>query len=296
MTYVIHANLDCEATWAGITLPKAVRERISLLGTLMVALAPPDAEVELWTPAPVDPARLATCTLTLRVGVPARADLRWADPDARAANDRRLALAAFPLDGAAVVTSLAELDARVAATPGRWVCKAPWTAAGRDRAFGEGPPPADTRTYLGRMIDRFGGVCFEPWLERVADAGMCAGSPPHGIVTDARGSFRGISPDHGLTPDEARELASAGARASGVLAGAGYHGPFTVDAFAYRVGGERRFRPVCEINARLSFGVIARALGGTLGFGAAPPRARTLIALGDDGVTAWAMSDRGVTD
>ncbi|MBA3462910.1 MAG: hypothetical protein H0T46_23340, partial [Deltaproteobacteria bacterium] len=49
---------------------------------------------------------------------------------------------------------------------------------------------------------------------------------------------------------------------------------------------------VCEINARFSFGWIARALGrrhGTtrLGFAAAPPGARVLIAPAADGITAW---------
>ena len=75
------------------------------------------------------------------------------------------------------------------------------------------------------------------------------------------------------------------------LRGAGYHGPFAIDAFAYRDGAARRFHPVCEINARYSFGWIAHALAarlGTtkLGFGRAPDGARLLLDA-PGGVTVW---------
>ena len=33
--FIVHANLDCEARWAGITLPARVQQRISLLGALV---------------------------------------------------------------------------------------------------------------------------------------------------------------------------------------------------------------------------------------------------------------------
>ncbi|HEY5939065.1 MAG TPA: hypothetical protein VIU61_30635, partial [Kofleriaceae bacterium] len=131
------------------------------------------------------------------------------------------------------------------------------------------------------------------------DAGVCATTdglthPPHRLLCDARGGFVGIelAPPE-LLPDERAQLDAAVAAARPVLMAAGYRGPFAIDAFAYRLPtGERRFHPVCEINARYSFGWIAHALharlGTTrLGFGPAPDGARILIAPGPDGVTAW---------
>ncbi|HEY6177644.1 MAG TPA: hypothetical protein VIX73_24470, partial [Kofleriaceae bacterium] len=71
-----------------------------------------------------------------------------------------------------------------------------------------------------------------------------------------------------------------------------YRGPFAIDAFVYRDGGAARLHPLCELNARYSFGWIARGLARRLGiqqlgFDAPPAGATVLIAPGDDGVTAW---------
>ena len=49
------ANLDCEAAWAGVALPAAVRARISLVGALFAACAPGPGPHEVWLPAPIDP-------------------------------------------------------------------------------------------------------------------------------------------------------------------------------------------------------------------------------------------------
>ena len=72
-----------------------------------------------------------------------------------------------------------------------------------------------------------------------------------------------------------------------------------VDAFAYRDGdGTRRFHPLCEINARLTFGWIARALAarlGTrrLGFGPPPDGALVLIGADESGRGGNAVADAG---
>ena len=304
--FVVHANLDCEAVWAGAPLPPAVARRISYYAALLAALAPPGAEVEVWAPAAVDPARLLSpppwTAPAMRVGAPSRADAAWADPAARAANDRRLALAVSAahdaaLPGERVIASADEID-----LPGPWVCKAPWTAAGRDRCRGTGAPTAEQRARIGRLLARSGALVLEPWCDRIVDAGVCArvavdgavtAHPPHTLIANARGGFLGIdlSPP-ALEPAERARLSELVAAAGAALAALGYAGPFAVDAFAYRDGARRRFRPLCEINARLSFGWIARALAdrlGTrrLGFGPAPPGARVLIAPADDGITAW---------
>ena len=304
--FVVHANLDCEAAWAGAPLPPAVARRISYYAALLAALAPEGAEVEVWAPAAVDPARLLSpppwTAPAMRVGTPPRADAAWADPAARAANDRRLALAVAAAHGAALpgqrtIASAGEID-----LPGPWVCKAPWTAAGRDRCRGAGAPTAEQRTRIERLLLRGGALVLEPWCDRIVDAGVCARvaadgrvteHPPHALIADARGGFLGIElAPPALEPAERARLSELVAAAGAALAQLGYAGPFAIDAFAYRDGDRRRFRPLCEINARLSFGWIARALAarlGTqrLGFGPAPPGALVLIAPAGDGITAW---------
>jgi hypothetical protein len=302
VTFIVHANLDCEARWAGVTLPHNVQQRISLLGSLVATLAPAAHEVEVWVPAAVDPARLAQPT-TMRVGVPPRCDLAWADPLAKTVNDRRLALELartheVALPGAKVITRVDDID-----LAGRWVTKAPWTAAGRDRCHGDGAPTAEQRTRIGRLLETFGALVLEPWCERIVDVGVCAtvapdslvvSHPAHGLLTDARGGFLGIDlAPPALEADERAQLGLMVAAAGAALCDHGYAGPFAIDAFAYRDrDGARRFQPLCEINARFSFGWIARALeqrtGATqLGFGEPPPGATILIAPGDDRVTAW---------
>lgn len=305
--FVIHANLDCEARWAGHALPGRVAARVSYYAALLAALAPSDRAVEVWAPAAIDPRRLRAAPgwtpPAMRVGVPPRADLAWARDDARAVNDRRLALAVAAARGRALPGARVITDAgALAGERGRWVSKAPWTTAGRDRCHGDGPPTPEQRTHLARLLARFGALVVEPWMERIVDAGACASvtadgaltaAPPHQLVTDARGSFLGIDlAPPALTDDERAELAAAVRAAGAALAAAGYAGPFAVDAFAYRDGDARGFQALCEINARYTFGWIARALHqrlGTprLGFAAPPAEATVLIEPADDGVTAW---------
>jgi hypothetical protein len=304
----ILANLDQEARWSGLGVPDRVARRIAAASVLMAALAPIDTDVEIYVPAPVDPTRVQLPRPPrLRVGRPEAWDLAWCDPAAKAVNDRRFALAlatalSIALRGAAAVTSLAELDAHLGrARLTRWVCKAAWSAAGRDRAFGTGDSVhGETRARIARLIARCGAVVVEPWCERIIDVGACAQvsgqrSAPHGLLVDARGGFRGITLDADvLLAHERSRLDEVVTACAAALARAGYRGPFAVDAFAYRgADGKRRFHPLCELNARHTFGHIAHALrarhgGRALGFGEPPAGARVLVAPGgDDPVTAW---------
>lgn len=300
------ANLDCEARWAGVVLSPGVAARISLYGALLSALAPEGAEVEVWTPAAVDDSRLVASPLwtppAMRAGTPPRADLAWADPAARRANDRRLALEValshrVALPGAKIIQSADEID-----LPGAWVCKAPWTAAGRDRCHGRGAPNTEQQTRIARLLARSGELVLEPWCDRLLDVGVCArvdpdgavvAQPPHALLTDPRGGFLGIDvASPALERTEREQLSAMVAAAGAALAELGYAGPFAIDAFVYRTGDERRFHPLCEINARFTFGWIARAFAARtgarrLGFGRAPEGATTLIAPAGDGVTAW---------
>ncbi|HEU4662580.1 MAG TPA: hypothetical protein VFS55_00975 [Dokdonella sp.] len=307
---IIWANLDCEARWGGGSLPQHVARRVSAASALLAAFAPASEHVDVYAPAAVDPARIRLPDVTMHVGAPPRHDLAWADPHAKAANDRRLALAISEqlgraLPGARAIASLAELDAHLAATqPARWVCKAPWTAAGRDRAHGEGTTlSGELRVYVGRLIDRCGAVLYEPWLDRVLDLGVCAelrpdgriaAQAPHTLLSDARGGFLGIDLAPPALDDADRDVLAATVDAAGAaLHGLGYSGPFTIDAFVHRDGDAQRLHALCELNARHTFGHVARALAarfGTrvLGFGTPPAGARVLVAPGaDDPVSAW---------
>jgi hypothetical protein len=289
------ANLDAEAMWAGTTLGGKVLARLGALAPLLAALAPAGDDLEVWAPAAIDPAHVRWDTIgrraTMRVGVPGRWDIAWADPDAKAANDRRVTVAvqrALGIDHAVVITDVAALDAR----RGPWVAKATWTAAGRDRIHGDGPPRADQRTYAERLLARYGALVVEPWLDRRFDIGVCArleggrviAESPHTLLCDPRGAFAGIdmvAPPLSLAQ---RAQLDRAVEASGrALAELGYAGPFTVDAFVWGAGS---LHAPCEINARYSFGHVARALGATrLGFGRPPPGAAVLVESAE--VTAW---------
>ncbi len=301
--FVVHANLDAEVRWTGHALPKKIATRVSYYAALTAALAPDDSEVEVWAPAAIDASRILF-PVTMRVGTPARPDLAWAQDGAKAANDRRLAtlLAAehdigVPSPATGTISSVDELDVPAqwtAETP--WVVKAPWTSAGRERSVGNGPPDLEQRTRIARLLERHGALVLERWMPRIVDVGVCAtiaadgavtAEEPHGLITDARGTFLGIDlAPPALQPDERGRLL---AFATAIGPRLGYAGPIAIDAFVAEPG---RQLCVCEINARYSFGWVARALHRRhattrLGFSAAPPGARVLIAPADDGITAW---------
>lgn len=335
---LVLGNLDCEARWAGVTLPRRVQARISAAATLLRFLF--DEPIALWTPAPVDPRRVPALPQApvphLVSGPPPRAaHAAWAAfagqrlPSPRdryqlgapaslavatQVNDRRFAAALerelqLAVPGACEIRSSGELAEHLArggahASPtGQWLCKAPLTAAGRDRVLGQGPLDATCARAATRLLARFSVLLFEPYLERVADLGVCAVAtadgvvqrPPHTLLTSARGGFLGIrtgAPP--LTSAQSEELTRVVDHAGRALAAAGYRGPFAVDAFVHRaLDGRLQLRALCEINARLSFGWIAAALAerlGTreLGFSAEPPPGATvLVAPAPDDAAAW---------
>jgi hypothetical protein len=259
MLFTIDANLDAEARWAGRALPARVAERVSPFAALLAALAPVGARVEIWAPAAVDPARVKLPGVAMHVGPPSSAELVWAQPGAKAVNDRRFALAlaeslGCALPGARAISSPSEI-----AIDGPWVAKAPWTTAGRDRAFEIAEIPA--------LLAQHGQLVVEPWLPRALDVAVCADTeagmlPPHRLLTTERGTFRGIELAVELDPAHARQLADTARAVRDALVAAGYRGPFGIDAFVRADGG---FHPLCEINARLTFGHVAHALGTRLG-------------------------------
>ena len=280
----ILANLDQEERWLGTNLTRKVQERISVMSVLLEALAPADEDSTIWTLAPVLPLELRPLRPerppVMSVGAPPRPDLVWCSPEAQRFNDRRFALALSRTLGCALprateIASLAELDDHLAAGPdAAWVVKAPWSSAGRHRVFGANRVLAgEARVAAERLIALTGVVTFEPWLDRICDVAVCgfAGDgasvdPPHAIHTDPRGGFRGIGLERPpLEAAEHDQLIVTAERVAHALQEAGYRGPFGVDAFVYRDAGERKLHPLCEINARFTFGHVARALGTRFG-------------------------------
>lgn len=151
------------------------------------------------------------------------------------------------------------------------------------------------RERVAAAFDRHGELLFEPWLDRVHDLG-CRGEVVgervnvlgvHGLVVGATGHFAGVvvapadrvsgsapSPAlgmasrrdaafapgaiAGLTRAVADELIEVTRQVGQALAASGHQGPYGVDAFTHcRANGEVTLRPLCEINARLTFGRVA---------------------------------------
>jgi hypothetical protein len=174
------------------------------------------------------------------------------------------------LPGARMVGSLAALDAVGDGLDGAWVVKAPYSASGRHRLRHRGPPDAAARTRISRLLAG-GPLLFEPWVERIADLGVVGLIdradnvrlfPPHRLDNDPAGVFRGIDVDGAdvATEGERAQIMDAAAAAAAALAARGYRGPFGIDAFVWRdAAGARRLQPMSEINARLTFGLVARA-------------------------------------
>ncbi|MEO6773604.1 MAG: hypothetical protein ABI467_11395 [Kofleriaceae bacterium] len=277
----ILANLDQEERWLGTTLPAVVQRRVAMMSTLLQVFAPePAQEVTVHTRAALDDEAVWHAWTPPRVDTqpPPRVDLAWCDPDARRFNDRRFALAlavelGCALPRAASLTSLDAIDAHLAGgTGGPWVLKAPWSSAGRHRVFGTGARLAgEPRIAAERLLARAGALTFEPWCERICDVAVCgvAGGEvcePHQVLNSPRGNFFGIE----LRPTvlergERDRLVLTAERVALRLYEEGFRGPFGIDAFVHRVAGERRLHALCEINARHTFGHVARALGHRFG-------------------------------
>ena len=157
-----------------------------------------------------------------------------------------------------------------------WLLKTPYSAAGsghrvlvRDRL----PPDDKTRARIGSLVRRHGCLLLEPLMERLADFGCCAVLEGNGVrivsvheqSIERSGWFRGIRLAEstqscpGLEGEEREALLAAARDVGASLAEIGYRGAFGIDAWRY-VGddGRPRFQPLGEVNARLTFGFVAR--------------------------------------
>ena len=173
-----------------------------------------------------------------------------------------------------LATHLAEGGARDA-TRGGWVLKARFSAAGRWRYIHRAGRDIDHRR-VERLLASHGSVVFEPWMERVADFGYAAAVTScglrrfgiHRLQVDPSGRFLGVEVSVGDDPgaawlddDERSAFENALKGAAEALSRAGYRGPFGIDGWRYRNrDGALAFHPLGEINGRLTFGLVARAL------------------------------------
>lgn len=185
------------------------------------------------------------------------------------------------LPGARRVASVGEIE--IALRQGRtgpWILKAPFSAAGRDRLRLDGADALSAAIpRLESLLARHGSLLFEPWMDRTEDFGCTALLTEselrvagfHCQQTDGRGqpagfrlpvSFRGQSP---LTGGERETLDRTLEGVAAALRRIGYSGPFGLDLWRHRLpDGQVDFHPLGEINARMTLGLVARALADRL--------------------------------
>ena len=173
------------------------------------------------------------------------------------------------LPGARMVESLNELDRLP--LPRSWVLKAPLSASGRHRYIEKnGPELSDpkARRTVERLFERHGPLLFEPWMDRVADYGVSALLTQdelrivgiHGQRVDRKGQFAGIDLRPDLSGEDRDRLLKTVEAVAAALRRAGYVGPFGIDAWSYRrEDGVVVLNPLGEINARMTFGLVAWA-------------------------------------
>jgi hypothetical protein len=226
------------------------------------------------------------------------------------------------LDSATLVRTVDELDACIARSAGPWVAKAPHSAAGRLRVRSAvGALDAPTRSRSERLFDLFGCLLFEPWRNRLFDYGILgvngtvAGCSPlwraHRILVDRAGRFSGITTHAvGISVPLSPTLDAIVASVKGAVVAASYEGPFGLDVYmTVDIDETDGFRPrhemhLSEINARMTFGHVARRLFDragaalsaewakslTLRFGRGAPAPGTIPLLlpgPDDDTSAW---------
>ncbi len=206
-------------------------------------------------------------------------------------NDRRFCLsipvdAEWTLPERQVIGSIAALDAYIGkeslGPEETWVAKAPWAASGRERVRRRGRVlQGELRVRAERLLTRYGELVIEPWMVRTADYGVTGlvGEtkesrqvfPAHALHCDSSGVFRSIRiADHQIEKELGAQFAQAleasAHQVCDALFAEGYRGPFGIDAFVYTdAGGVRRLQALCEINARICFGLVARAQAEKLG-------------------------------
>ncbi len=170
--------------------------------------------------------------------------------------------------------------ARSTAVRQSWVVKAPFSASGRSRYIernGPGLIDPKARRTVERLFAYHGALYFEPWMERTEDFGVSAlladGADAelrivgiHRQRVDRKGQFEGIDLDAGLSAQDRDRLLQTVEAVAAALRREGYAGPFGIDAWRYRrADGALILNPLGEINARMTFGLVAWTAAGRAG-------------------------------
>lgn len=175
------------------------------------------------------------------------------------------------LDGGAVIATAEDLESALASRPpsGRWVIKSELGAAARERILGNGRRPSlQVVSWMRARLARGDRLFFEPWVERVSEAGLQWDIPEAGppmllgvteLLCDRRGNYAGSRfRSNDAAEHDWGDAIEPSRRAAARIQQAGYFGPLGIDAMRYRgAGGEIRLRPLQDINARWTMGRIA---------------------------------------
>ncbi len=146
-----------------------------------------------------------------------------------------------------------------------WLFKKPFGFAGRGQRRIALEPSKDDRRWLLDGL-RLGGLVAEPWLELVREVAIHGLCTPGGelaighVCVQQTNAFRAwvdtrrAGPDD-VTPAEVTRLREQARAVAVALTGAGYFGPFGIDAYYFRnASGGVALNPFGELNARYSMG------------------------------------------
>ncbi len=154
-----------------------------------------------------------------------------------------------------------------------WVVKGEFGMSARERIIGKGRTPTDQAiAWIRRRLRQESAVYFEPWLDRVSEVGfqftlkrngdpVLEGATP--LLCDERGAYRGsrLVNQPGFLSTVPAKIVQTIERAAAHVQALGYFGPLGIDAMQYRdADGQTRWRPLQDINARLSMGRVALGL------------------------------------
>lgn len=152
------------------------------------------------------------------------------------------------------------------AISGAWVVKRAFgfAARGQRRLLGKKIEDND-RAWIRRSLKE-GGVQIEPWVDRISDhaihgyitpngsAGSVTLGTPTAQACDADGRWQSSMPSP-LSPADAHTFRSVAETVAHELGGAGYFGPFGIDAFRWRrPNGTIEWQWHSDVNARYTMG------------------------------------------
>jgi hypothetical protein len=176
------------------------------------------------------------------------------------------------IPGAAACFTMEQVcDAIRALAGGKWVIKAEFSHAARERLLGAGDLTESAASWVRKRLQRDGAVFFEPWVERVAEAGLQWTVPKEGsprleaitpLLCHLDGRYLGSlfqTADQSASTDDSRWSAAIEPteRVAAHLQSLGYFGPLGIDVMQYRLGDELRLRSVQDVNARWTMGRLA---------------------------------------